>query len=113
MKLFVDDEWDLPGRYPGDDWVCVPTMRKAQFLLAAHQGKVTHLSLDHDLGLGEHGTELTFWLSEEWFLNARDFWPTESCTIHSRNPVGRRLMRADILNPRYNPRPEIYTETLI
>lgn len=116
MKLFVDDEWELPGRYPGDDWVCVKTVAEAIAVLTIMEKRVTHLSLDSDLGTGiadEEGPAITAWLSEQWYCNGQDFWPTESCKIHSRNPNGRSKMRADILNPRYNPRPHIFTETLI
>lgn len=116
MRLFLDDESQLPGRNPGPGWVCVGTVVEAKLYLQEFKGQVTHLSLDSDLGTGiddNDGPSLTYWLSEQWFVNGEDFWPTESCTIHSRNPNGRARMRADILNPRYNPRPEIFQDTLI
>lgn len=109
VKIFLDDQWDLPDRYPGDEWTCVRTVQEARALLRFYAGKVTHLSLDSDLGAtdGLEGPDLTAWLAQVYFLEGNDFWPTESITIHSRNSQGRKLMELDITNPRYNPRPEI------
>lgn len=116
MKLFVDDEWDLEGRYPSEEWVCVRSVCLAKMVLEGAQGLITHLSLDYDLGSeepSETGGAIVLWLSEQWHNNGVDLWPTESISIHSRNPVGRASMRAYILNPKYNPRPEMFTEGLI
>lgn len=114
-KLFVDDEWTLPGRFPGCDWICVANIEEAKRVLIQNKGKITHLSLDSDLGLGDgkEGPDLTAWLSEEWFLNGNDYWPTESLTIHSRNSQGRARMKDDCQNSRYNPRTWIYEDILI
>ena len=115
-KVFLDDEFLLPDRYPGDDWILFSRASDAIWFLELNPGQVTHLSLDSDLGTGNaesEGPAVTAWLSEQWFLHRKDFWPTESCKIHSRNPNGRAKMQSDILNPRYNPRPEIFTPTLI
>lgn len=100
MKVFLDDEWEQPDRYPGDSWICVRTVEDARFLLVRNRGKVTHLSLDHDLGTGEfEGHHLTRWLLES--LNEEpslDFYPTEEISIHSQNPVGKAAMEADLLH---------------
>lgn len=108
MKLFMDDQWELPDRYRGTEWTYARTVEEAMGLLRANKGKVTHLSLDSDLGEGNlEGPALTAWLSEEYFANGEDFWPTEEIHIHSRNSQGRKKMCLDINNPRYNPRPEM------
>lgn len=115
-KVFLDDEFLLPDRCPGEDWICFSKAFDVICFLEDYQGQVTHLSLDSDLGTGvaeSEGPSVTAWLSEQWFVHGKDFWPTESCKIHSRNPNGRAKMQADILNPRYNPRPAIFTPTLI
>jgi hypothetical protein len=121
MKIFLDDQWELPGRNPGEGWVCVRTAKECVDLLQQNQGRVTHLSLDSDLGfeypdvrdygdfiIGE-GPDVTMWLAMN---TARfvDFWPTEFITIHSRNSQGRAKMESDIR--RYCPR-DIYAPSLI
>lgn len=121
MKIFLDDQWDLPGRNPGDGWVCVRTARECVDLLRANIGNVTHLSLDSDLGfkypenpeygeviIGE-GPDVTAWLAMN-VIEGIDFWPTEVITIHSRNSQGRAKMESDIR--RYCPR-DIYVPSLI
>lgn len=115
MKIFVDDQWEYPDRYPGDGWLCVRTFREAVEALMTHRGKVSHLSLDSDLGdVGtQGGPAIVEWMAEMWFTNQVDFWPTESLTLHTRNSVGRETMKAYALNPNYNPRPEIYQNVLI
>ena len=49
MKVFLDDE-----RIPPGDWVLVRWPEEAIDLLKT--GKVSEISLDHDLGDDEHGT---------------------------------------------------------
>lgn len=113
-KLMLDDEWFLEARYPGEDWICVQTVARAQEVLRLHQGNVTHLSIDNDLGDGiPEGNTLTKWLCEQYFVHGLDYWPTESITIHSRNACGRQAMKGDINNPRCNPRPWMLEDVLI
>jgi hypothetical protein len=110
MKLFVDDQWELPMRFPGPGWSFVRSVAEAKLVLTANQGKITHLSLDSDLASddGLDGPDLTAWLSEQYFINSADYWPSYSIQIHSRNGVGRAKMESDIRNPKYNPRPHLY-----
>ena len=88
VRLFLDDQWDLPDRYPGSGWTCVRTVQEAQAILRFYRGRVTHLSLDSDLGApdGLEGPDLTAWLSAEYFVDGNDFWPTAAATVR----VGRR-----------------------
>lgn len=115
VQVFLDDQWDLSDRYPGSGWTCVRTVQEAKALLQFYQGRVTRLSLDSDLGApdGLEGPDLTAWLSEMYFLEGQDFWPSGVVSIHSRNSQGRAKMEGDIKNPRCNPRPYIYKPTLI
>lgn len=57
------------------------------------QGRVTHVSLDHDLGDDSRGTgyDVIRWIEEAVVI--RKFKPP-LITVHSANPVGReRMMR--------------------
>lgn len=109
MKIFLDDQWFLPERYPGDGWCCAQTVQQAKELLDCFRGSVTHLSLDGDLGDEqiEQGPDLVIWLCEQFYTECNDFWPTESLTVHSRNPAKREAMLSYAENRLYNPRPEI------
>lgn len=112
MKLFVDDQWDLPDRFPGEGWTCVRTAEEAIGLLYLNKGKVTHLSLDADLGEGKaQGGDAVAFLAEQWFRDLQDFYPTEELTIRSRNPVERKWFQQALL--RWNPRPEIVKNRLL
>jgi len=116
MKLCVDDEWDLPARYRGSDWIYCRDIHTALSLLRANAGCVTHLSLDNDLGnteYGHDGQDLVKKLCEYYYADGCDCWPTECITIQSRNPVARKNMTADISNPRLCPRPWMLTPELI
>jgi len=115
VRVFLDDQWDLPDRYPGSGWTCVRTVQEAQAILRFYRGRVTHLSLDSDLGApdGLEGPDLTAWLSAEYFVDGNDFWPTGVITVHSRNSQGRAKMEGDIKNPRCNPRPYTFKPALI
>ena len=66
MKVFLDDERPTP-----DGWVRAFTAPEAIELLKT--GKVTHLSLDHDLGPQEAGTgyDVCLWVEEKVF--SQDF----------------------------------------
>lgn len=109
MKIFLDDQWFLSGRYPGDDWHCVQTVQQAKELLIGFRGSVTCVSLDGDLGDDqiEQGPDLVLWLCEQFYTEGNDFWPTESLTVHSRNPAKREAMLSYAENRLYNPRPGI------
>lgn len=93
MKLWLDDERDPTEAYiqsnfgaDGDE-VWVKTVNQAIHYL--QQGIVTHISLDHDLGIGVGGTGLTVakWIEEQAYHGTL---PRLSWSVHSMNPVGRK-----------------------
>ena len=89
MKVFLDDI-----REPPQGWVLVRTAHEAIAALAT--GKVTHISLDHDLGDDDKngtGYDVVLWIEEAVALRA--FVPP-ALSIHSANVVGRQRMEAAI-----------------
>jgi hypothetical protein len=114
MKLWLDDARPAP-----QGWVHVKTVQDAQRLLAS--GKVTHASLDHDLGpqplcyecqhetqdcgschchnRHSDGTDLCAWMA------ASDHWPANKPEVHSANPPGAAHMRA-IIDQHFHAEPQ-------
>jgi hypothetical protein len=84
MKVFLDDERATP-----EGWTRVKTPEEAIELLKTD--RVTHLSVDHDLGLSDDRTGYTvlLWIEEQCAENA--FRPP-SISIHSENAGARRKM---------------------
>jgi hypothetical protein len=84
MKVFLDDERATP-----EGWTGVKTPEEAIELLKTD--RVTHLSVDHDLGLSDDRTGYTvlLWIEEQCAENA--FRPP-SISIHSANAGARRKM---------------------
>ena len=88
MKVWLDDEREAPEGWereytPGG---CVSMLRG---------GRVTHLSLDQDLGPWGTGYTVLCWLEREVACRRwRHSLP--EITIHSANPVGRARMEAAI-----------------
>jgi len=84
MKVWLDDLRESP---PG--WLHVTTAQDAIFALKTK--KVTHVSLDHDLGAPENGTgyDVACFIEQESFtMNMpRLIW-----AVHTQNPVGRIKM---------------------
>jgi hypothetical protein len=81
-------------RIPSEDWVLVKTPREAIELLRG--GMVTHLSLDHDLGLDDAtGYDVLLWLEEAVALEG--FTPPK-ILVHSSNPSARVKMLLAIRN---------------
>jgi len=78
MKIFLDDL-----RTPPDGWVLCRWPEEVIELLKTK--KVTHLSLDHDLGDDDHGTgyDVLLWLEREVFLNP--IFSSPIITVHSAN----------------------------
>lgn len=89
MKLFVDDfrtEYSV-------NWIQARTYKDAITILET--GKVTHLSLDHDLGTKKTGYDILLWLEKK--AAGGDFsCVPKSIRIHSANPVGRQKMEQAI-----------------
>jgi hypothetical protein len=84
VKVYLDDERVAPA-----GWVQVRWPEEAIVLLQT--GRVTELSLDHDLGDDEHGTgyDVLLWIEEQ--VVCHEFVPP-AINIHSANPAARRRM---------------------
>ncbi|WP_426755338.1 cyclic-phosphate processing receiver domain-containing protein [Myxococcus sp. Y35] len=84
MKVYLDDERATP-----EGWVRVWWPEEAISLLET--GKVTELSLDHDLGDDAHGTgyDVLLWLEEA--VATRGFVPPR-VQVHSANSSARQKM---------------------
>jgi len=92
MKIWVDDERSMPE---GFDYH-VKTAAEAIDLL--QQGRVTRISLDHDLG-GLAEFETGYFIAQFIEMAAHNGWiPPIEWEIHTANPVGRRNMEAALRN---------------
>ncbi|MCG3880374.1 cyclic-phosphate processing receiver domain-containing protein, partial [Psychrobacter sp. Ps6] len=82
MKVYLDDERVTPS-----GWVRVYWPEEAIKLLKT--GKVTEISLDHDLGDDEHGTgyDVVLWIEEAVYT--KNFIPPH-IKVHSANSSARR-----------------------
>jgi two-component sensor histidine kinase len=90
MKLWLDDVREPPDL----GWTWVKTVTEA--IRVMETGKVTHASLDHELGEDQpEGRRLVLWMAEN------DIWPSESLNIHSGNVVGVQYMTGVV--ERYGP----------
>lgn len=90
MKLYLDDERPTP-----EGWNRAYTASEAIEHLKT--GRVTHLSLDHDLGPQEAGTgyDVCLFVEQKVFERAFDFdnpFIPPVMVVHSANPVGRKRM---------------------
>lgn len=88
MKVYLDDERETP---PG--WVRVYWPDEAIVLLKT--GKVSELSLDHDLGDDQKGTgyDVVLWIEEAVITKA--FNPPK-IYVHSANSSAREKMESGI-----------------
>ena len=88
MKVYLDDERVAP-----EGWRWVKWPDEAIELLKT--GKVTHISLDHDLGDDERGTgyDVVLWM-EEAVATAGFVPPT--ITVHTANSAARVRMEAGV-----------------
>ena len=88
MKVYLDDERETP---PGWDRVYWPD----EAIALLKTGKVTEISLDHDLGDDERGTgyDVVTWIEEAVALNG--FKPPK-IHVHSANSSARIKMQAGI-----------------
>jgi len=91
IELWIDDLRDptdpeIQKRYGAkgtETWV--KTVNEAIHYL--HQGIVTHISFDNDLGEGQkEGRHLAAWIEEEAYFNRI---PSMEWVIHSENPIGK------------------------
>ncbi|CCB89098.1 cyclic-phosphate processing receiver domain-containing protein [Simkania negevensis] len=97
MRVFLDDELEALERKKlargFDTWVT--TAAEAIELIST--GKVSEVSLDHDLGPEEVGSgyDVAKFIEEKAFLNEI---PRLKWHVHSANPVGRKRMTAALTN---------------
>jgi len=86
MKLWVDDERPAP-----EGWLWAKNSHEAVGVLSYEwpAGRVTDLSLDHDLG-GEDTTR-----SVVTWMVMHGIWP-ERIYVHTANPVGREWLEGMI-----------------
>jgi hypothetical protein len=93
IKIWLDDERPMPGNYNTH----VKTALEAIELLK--QGRVTAISLDHDLGEPEAGSgyDVAKWIEEQAF-HQKEQSPNLIVSIHTDNPVGRQNMKYAIQN---------------
>lgn len=85
IKVYLDDVRPAPAGWRG-----CQTAQQCIDLLSAE--RVTHLSLDHDLGPdeAETGYAVLRWMEDAVFLDG--YVPPEVIHVHSANPVGRANM---------------------
>lgn len=88
MKVFLDDERQTPPNWERAFW-------PEEAIKLLQTGKVTEISLDHDLGDDSRGTgyDVVLWIEQEVAL--RGFMPPK-IIVHSANPAGRAKMLAGI-----------------
>lgn len=90
MRVYLDDERSTP-----EGWHRVYWPQEAIALLK--QGKVTEISLDHDLGDDENGTgyDVVLWIEEA--VATQGFQPP-IIRLHSANSSARQKMEFGIAN---------------
>ena len=90
MKVYLDDERKTP-----EGWKRVYWPEEAIDLLKT--GKVTHISLDHDLVDDAHGTgyDVVLWIEEAVFTNN---FKAPQMQVHSANSSAREKMENGISN---------------
>ncbi len=102
IKLWLDDERAAP-----EGWLRVTLPSVAIGFL--EKEIVSHLSLDHDLGLEDNqmdyrtGYDVIAWLEEQVFVH--NLKPPKYIFVHSANPVGRKNMEAAIRKITFHGKP--------
>lgn len=89
MRLYVDDI-----RTPPEGWQIARNYDEAIYYI--NTGKVTEVSLDHDLGnegFGWTGNDVLLWIEREVYF---DHIPKPVIHVHTSNPAGRRKMELGI-----------------
>jgi hypothetical protein len=87
MMIYLDDERPTP-----EGWVRTYTVRQTiDVLLNPNIPKITHLSLDNDLGEGQpEGFKVLDWLEQQVYNDPT--FPVPVIMVHSANPVRRAHM---------------------
>jgi hypothetical protein len=90
MKVYLDDERNTPNGWIRALW-------PSEVIELLKTGKVTAVSLDHDLGDDERGTgnDVVLWVEEEVYT--RNFIPP-LMQVHSANSSARDKMENGIIN---------------
>lgn len=93
MKVYLDDMRSTP-----EGWVTCRWPSEVIDLLEAE--KVTHISLDHDLGDDKTGTgyDVLKWIEYEVAVNG--FVPPPHIYIHTSNPSARQQMELAVASIR-------------
>lgn len=86
MKIYLDDERQAP-----EGWRLVTTAGEAVAYLKT--GRITEISLDHDLGGETTGYDVLTWL--EWQVHMNNFSPP-IIHIHTANSSARIKMEAAV-----------------
>lgn len=89
MNVWLDDERPMPSDYH----IHVRTAEDAIALLET--GKVTKISLDHDLGQVKTGYDVAKWIEEN---AANGSLKKLRIRVHTQNPVGRKNICAACQN---------------
>jgi hypothetical protein len=90
LKVFLDDERETPFGWVRTYW-------PEDTIALLKTGKVTELSLDHDLGDDERGTgyDVVLWIEQAVYTAG--FTPP-TITVHSANASARQKMSLGIKN---------------
>ena len=89
MKIYLDDEREAP-----EGWTRTYRVEPTLCLLVEHEGEITHLSLDHDLGTERTGYDVLLWI--ERMVVEEGYQPPEHITVHSANSGARPKMELAI-----------------
>jgi len=92
MRIWLDDVRSMPPSFD----LHVKTSAEAMKLVLA--GKITLISLDHDLGGDDTGYAVTCCIEAAAYAGKI---PRMAWTIHSANPVGRDRMTAAMLRAEF------------
>jgi uncharacterized protein (DUF2147 family) len=92
MKIYLDDERQTPEGWTRCFW-------PNEVIELLKNNKVTHVSLDHDLGDDKRGTgyDVLTWVEEQ--VHTRNYYPP-LLSVHSANPAlrNRKILGMEILD---------------
>jgi len=92
MKIWLDDCREAPD----NTWFIARTIEVVKEQLELR--RVTHLSLDNDLGMCEReGYSLVTWMVET------GLWPQRECLVHSQNSVALSLSMREEIAQHFKP----------
>lgn len=86
INIYMDDIRN-PPKEEWEEYQWIPARKAEDVIYLLRMGVVEHMSLDHDMGIGEiTGYELLAWMEEH------DVWPSGNIWVHSANPTGAQQM---------------------